>query len=73
MGAVEFIDDFFEEAFLNHQELDEKIIRLFEVFFLVQKVNYEKGFSAEQMVAFMKKYITENKISKNFNNLKNNY
>ena len=63
MGAVEFVDVFFEEAFMGHESFDERIIRLFQAFFLVEQQPYAKNISNEEMSDLIKKYITDNKIS----------
>lgn len=66
MGAVEFVDVFFEEAFMGHETYDEKIIRLFQAFFLIEKRPYAKNISKGEMLDIMKEYITNNKISNRF-------
>ena len=63
MGAVEFVDVFFEEAFMGHESFDERIIRLFQAFFIVEQQPYAKNITNEEMSDLIKKYITDNKIS----------
>ena len=62
-GAVDFIDIFFEEAFLNHDKFDEKIVRLFQAFFLIEKIPYQKTANDEEMTKIIKQYIIDKKIS----------
>jgi hypothetical protein len=66
MGAVEFVDIFFEEAFMAHESFDDRIIRLFQGFFLIEGLPYDKNISVDEMTGLIKKYITGNKISKFF-------
>jgi len=63
-GAVEFIDFFFLDAFLGLESLDEKIIRLFQAFFLLENLPYEKNISMDEMAELIKSYIKENNIRK---------
>jgi len=63
IGAVEFVDIFFEEAFMAHESFDERIIRLFQAFFLLESLPYDKNIGVDEMTGLIKKYIGENKIS----------
>ena len=66
IGAVDFIDFLFEEAFLNHEIFDERIINLFQAYFLIVNVPYAKNAGVDEMTGIIKNYVINNKISKIF-------